>query len=269
MPTPLRDTLVAGGPARGGSRVASWPCCVRRARAGARRPDRSRRLHAAGARAPRRQLEEAAAVHPRRARADPADRPEPRADLGRAARLHLVSSATASSSAARSRSTASTVGEAERRKYEDGLSAARQGSATARGAPPAVPTDATRDLGQPDSSGPSAPVRLLGVLSPLQVRRGQVRARRARNARRPRRRCASSTTPRASSPPAALDRSQAVRHRQGEGGRTGADDEQGVARHALDRADGCSRSSSTPSTTSRSTSCRRRGSSTSTTCRHR
>ena len=52
--------------------------------------ERPRRVHAAGRRTPRRQLEEASAVHPRRARGARASRSRQHPDVGRAARVHVV-----------------------------------------------------------------------------------------------------------------------------------------------------------------------------------
>ena len=64
-------------------------------RAGRRRPERPRRLHGEGPRPARRELEEAAAVHPRRERAVRGARARQAADLGREARVSAGSSRTA------------------------------------------------------------------------------------------------------------------------------------------------------------------------------
>ena len=149
----------------------------------------------------RRQLEEAPAIRPRRTRDDRRARAGAHADLGRAARIHLVHPrrllrAQPAQGQRRRRSR-----EAERRKYEadylqrvqerDKRRARRQrrgrrGRRTGGARPGQPATSRPRDVDGLIADA-AAGVHFVGVFPALQVRGRQIRARRPRDARRPRR----------------------------------------------------------------------------------
>ena len=141
------------------------------------------------------------------------------------------------------------IGEAERRKYEAeflqteprSASGARQRQAGDLRALPAARLRRrvrrqSRERRRAAPAGARAAVRLVGVFPPVQVRGRHLRAGRARDARRPRRgaRRILPVQPvfRSAAPPHGA-RPQSARS---QGRRDSADDEQGRARHAVDRA---------------------------------
>ena len=231
---------------------------VRRPRPRLSRPNRSRRVHEGrSSRAATTTGRSCSSTSSTSARRSTLHGPGGVCGCGASSATTRGSSATATSSGARSSSTASTIGEADRRKYEDDYPApraARASSAQATNAPAQRPRGARRPRRRRRRrrsrrrvdglirQTPPAAVRLVGVLPALQVRGRPVRARRPRAVRRPRRPAHRVLPDEAllnndGTARAARTGAEEPRQERPAGRRAAAADEQGRARHALGRAD--------------------------------